>query len=89
MPRQFGKVDISAGWFCTSCPHKHAPLAPCPPAATWLLLHFCPDCDEPKQLYCRRHRDRHMPTGDAHHPETGPAGLDVQQLRAGETGGEA
>jgi hypothetical protein len=26
---------------------------------------------------------------DAHHPETAPAGLDVQQLRAGENGGEA
>jgi hypothetical protein len=27
--------------------------------------------------------------GDAHHPETAPAGLDVQQLRAGENGDEA
>jgi hypothetical protein len=45
------------------------------------VLHFCPACDEPKQLYCRTHRDRHMPalTLVAPLPE-----LDIQQRQAGE-----
>lgn len=88
MPRQFGKVDISATWSCPRCPHRHAPLAPCPPSATWLVLHFCPDCREDLQLYCRKHRDRHMPSGDAHHTPPAPAEADHGQLAAGEGGEE-
>jgi len=82
MPRQFGKVDLSATWACPRCPYKHAPLAACPPPGTWLVLHLCPACNERTGLYCRTHRDRHMPTaGDI--PVSAPE-RDVQQLRTGE-----
>ena len=68
-------VDISVAWACPRCPYKHGPNAVCPPGGRWLVLHFCPDCDESKQLYCRTHRDRHMPQpGDPRHtlPPAGP-----------------
>jgi hypothetical protein len=84
MPRQFGKVDESAGWpNLPCCPHRHRVSTPCPPSNTWLVLHFCPACNEVTGLYCRTHRDRRMPTGDAHHtvPE---ATQDVRGLAAGE-----
>jgi hypothetical protein len=52
---------------------------------------FTPDPDVPAdhqgRLTCRCRLTGEA--GDAHHPETGPAGLDVQQLRAGENGDEA
>lgn len=51
---------------------------------------FTPDPDVPAdqkgRLTCRCHLVGEP--GDTHHPETGAAGLDVQQLRAGEGGGE-
>lgn len=83
-PRQFGKIDSSATWFCTSCPHKHAPTAPCPPSATWLVLHFCPHCNEAKSLYCFTHRDRHLPSGDAHHTPAAVPPDDAKQRAAGD-----
>jgi hypothetical protein len=84
MPRQFGKVDVSASWPpCQSCPHRHAALAPCPPSNAWLVLHFCPACSEATGLYCRTHRDRHMPSGDAHHTVPEPA-EDGRMRAAGE-----
>lgn len=61
MPRQFGKVDISATWACARCPYKHAPLAACPSPGVWLVLALCPACNQRTGLYCRTHRDRHMP----------------------------
>jgi hypothetical protein len=88
MPRQFGKVDESAGWpNLPCCPHRHKVSVPCPPSGVWLVLTLCRACNPTTGLYCRTHRDRHMPQ-PVDHPETAPAGLDVQQLRAGETGGE-
>lgn len=48
-------VDISATWSCASCPHKHAPTAPCPPSGAWLVLVFCSACDERTGRYCLRH----------------------------------
>lgn len=67
MPRQFGKVDLSATWACVRCPYKHAPDALCPAPGVWLVLELCPACNERTGLYCRTHRDRHPPKGDAHH----------------------
>lgn len=76
------KVDESTGWpSLPCCPHRHKVSTPCPPSDTWLVLHFCPACDEPKRFYCRTHRDRHMPalTLMAPLPE-----LDIQRRQAGE-----
>ncbi len=52
---------------------------------------FQPDTDLPPDHQGRRTCRCGLlgEAGDAHHPETGPAGLDVQQLRAGENGDEA
>ena len=88
MPSAIPRADESVGWpNLDCCPHKHRASVPCPPSATWLVLHFCPDCDETRQLYCRKHRDRHMPSGDAHHTlPPAPAEADHGQLAAGEGG---
>lgn len=54
-------VDVSVHWSCLRCPYKHAPLALCPASGVWLVLELCPACNERTGLYCRTHRDRHMP----------------------------
>ena len=75
-------VDVSVTWAaCGSCPYRHPSHAPCPPGGTWLVLHFCPACDESKQLYCRKHRDRHVPELSVVPPLPD---LDIQQRRAGD-----
>lgn len=81
MPRQFGKVDISAGWKCPRCPHKHGPHAVCPPVGVWLVLVFCGRCNPKAGAYCSRHGHRppaYEPVA-AEVPEQ-----DVQQLAAGD-----
>lgn len=84
MPRQFGKVDVSASWPpCRSCPHRHPSHAPCPPSGVWLVLALCPACNPAKELYCRTHRDRHMPPLQLVPALPAPE-QDVQQLAAGE-----
>jgi hypothetical protein len=86
MPRQFGKVDVSASWaVCAACPCRHPSHAPCPPVEVWLVLHFCPACNEATLLYCRTHRDRHMPALALVPPLPE---LDIQQRRLGEDGGD-
>jgi hypothetical protein len=84
MPRQSGKVDESAGWpNLPCCPHRHKVSVPCPPSSAWLVLHFCPGCNETTGLHCRTHRDRHMPPGDPHHTVPEPA-EDGRMRAAGE-----
>jgi len=78
------KVDASVGWpSLPCCPFRHPVSVPCPPAETWLVLHFCPSCRPAKRLYCSTHRDRHMPSGSP-----APVGdrPDLQLVRTGEGG---
>lgn len=79
-------VDESVGWpNLPCCPRRHKVSVPCPPSGVWLVLTLCPACDEPKQLYCRTHRDRHMPALPAVLPDLiGPPGVDVRQRAAGD-----
>lgn len=82
VPRQFGKVDVSATWApCLRCPHKHPSHASCPPTGVWLVLALCPACNPTTGLYCRTHRDRHMPKSGIM-PD--PPAEDGQRLAAGE-----
>lgn len=84
-PRQFGKADESIGWpNLPCCPYRHRVSTPCPKALVWLVLHFCPACNEKTGLYCRTHRDRRMPALPAVLPDL--IGADVQRLAAGEDG---
>lgn len=57
MPRQFGKVDVSAGdtWQCAKCPYRHAPRSPHPPGGVWLVLTLCPTCNASRDYYCSDH----------------------------------
>lgn len=81
MPRQFGKVDVSAGWLpCPRCPHRHVITAPCPPPGVWLVLTFCPRCDAKTGRYCSQHRGR----GPQPEPVRTLPEVDVQQLAAGD-----
>lgn len=86
MPSAIPKVDVSTTWApCLRCPHKHPAHAACPPSGVWLVLTLCPMCNATTQLYCRKHRDRHMPlvlTGD--HPLGIAAVPDARGLAAGE-----
>lgn len=52
------QVDISATWACPRCPHKHAPLAACPPTGVWLVLTLCRRCNAATETYCPDHRGR-------------------------------
>lgn len=82
MPRQFGKLDASTGWPQLSCcPHRHPVSAQCPPTGVWLVLALCPACNPAKDLYCRTHRDRHVPALQLVDANTTG---DAQMLAAGE-----
>lgn len=79
MPRQFGKVDVSASWTrCPRCPAGHPSHSPCPPVGVWLVLALCHRCNPKTGAYCNRHRDR-IADADPIQPPTD----DVQMLRIG------
>jgi hypothetical protein len=82
MPRQFGKIDESAGWpNLPCCPYRHRVTTACPPAGAWLVLLLCHHCNPKTGLYCKTHRDRTMP---ALQLVDAPPVDDVQMLRTGE-----
>jgi hypothetical protein len=79
VPRQFGKVDGSAGWpQLPCCPHRHPVSVACPPTGAWLVLALCHHCDPKTGRYCKAHRDRIADT----EPLPAPT-QDVQLLRIG------
>lgn len=84
-PHQFGKADASIGWpKLPCCPYRHPVSVACPPPLVWLVLTLCPACNPTTGLYCRTHRDRHMPT--PHPADLPPPTLDARSMAAGEGG---
>lgn len=87
MPRQFGKVDDSAGWKpCEHCQRRHVLGSLCPPRGVWIVLVLCTRCKLPDS-YCGRHAARRpLVSVPAEVPLILPdeSGPDVQERRAGD-----